>query len=242
MLKISIIIPAFNEERLLGQTLREVQAALKSFTSPGWATELIVCDNNSTDRTAGIARDAGATVVFEPVNQIARARNRGAAVATGDWLVFIDADSHPSAALMQDVAAAINSGRYLAGGATVRLEDGYPVANFFTGFWNLLSRTRRLLAGSFIFCEARAFRKIGGFSHEMFAGEELDLSARLHQLARETGKSLVILHRHPLVTSARKVRLYSGWELLWFFLRAAFRQKATLSSRTACHPWYDGRR
>jgi len=241
-LKLSIIIPAFNEERLLGQTLREVQASLTSFTSLGWVAELIVCDNNSPDRTAEIAQGAGALVVFEPVNQIARARNSGAAAATGDWLLFIDADSHPSAALMEDVAAAINSGRYLAGGTTVRLEDGYPVANFFTGFWNLLSRTRRLLAGSFIFCEAKGFRKIGGFSHEMFAGEELDLSARLHQLARETGKALVILHRHPLVTSARKVRLYSGWELLWFFLRAAFRQKATLSSRAACHPWYDGRR
>jgi len=241
-LKISVIIPAFNEERLLGQTLREVQDSFKSFTLLGWATELIVCDNNSADRTSEIARASGALVVFEPLNQIARARNRGAQAATGDWLLFIDADSHPSAALMQDVVGAINSGRYLAGGATVRLEDGYPVANFFTGVWNLLSRTRRLLAGSFIFCEANAFQKIGGFSNEMFAGEELDLSARLQQLARETGKSLVILHRHPLLTSARKVRLYSGWELLWFFLRAAFRQKATLSSRDACHPWYDGRR
>jgi hypothetical protein len=122
------------------------------------------------------------------------------------------------------------------------LEDGYPMANFFTGFWNLLSRTRRLLAGSFIFCEAQAFKKIGGFNHEMFAGEELDLSARLQQLSRETGKELIILHRHPLLTSARKVRLYSSWELLWFFVRAAVRQKATLSSRAACHPWYDGRR
>jgi hypothetical protein len=109
-------------------------------------------------------------------------------------------------------------------------------------FWNLFSRTRRLLAGSFIFCEAQAFRKIGGFSHEVFAGEESDLSARLQQLARETDKALVILHGHPLLTSARKVRLYSGWELVWFFLRAAVRQKATLSSRAACHPWYDGRR
>jgi glycosyltransferase involved in cell wall biosynthesis len=241
-LKISIIIPSYNEERLLGQTLREVQTSLHAFTSLGWSTELIVCDNNSTDRTAEIARAAGAAVVFEPVNQIARARNRGAQAATGNWLVFIDADSHPSTALMQDVAAAIGSGCCLAGGATVRLEDGYPVANFFTGFWSLLSRTRRLLAGSFIFCEAQAFRKIGGFSQEMFAGEELDLSARLQQLSRETGRELIILHRHPLVTSARKVRLYSGWELLWFFLRAAVRQKATLSSRAACHPWYDGRR
>jgi glycosyltransferase involved in cell wall biosynthesis len=241
-LKISIIIPAFNEERLLGETLRCVQAALQAFTSSGWMTELIVCDNNSTDRTPEIARAAGATVIFEPVNQIARARNRGAEAATGDWLLFIDADSHPSAELFADVVAAINSGRCIAGGATVRLEDGFPTANFLIGFWNCLSRGRRLLAGSFIFCEAGSFRKIGGFNNEMFAGEELDLSARLQQLARESGKAVVILHRHPLVTSARKMRLYSARELVRFFLRAAFNRKATLSNRAACHPWYDGRR
>ena len=76
----------------------------------------------------------------------------------------------------------------------------------------------------------------------MFAGEELDLSARLQQLARESGKAVVILHRHPLVTSARKMRLYSARELVGFFLRAAFNRKGTLSNRAACHPWYDGRR
>jgi glycosyltransferase involved in cell wall biosynthesis len=241
-LKLSVIIPAFNEERLLGQTLREVQASLAPLTALGWTTELIVCDNNSTDRSAQIAREAGATVVFEPQNQIARARNRGAAAATGDWLLFIDADSHPSPELVRDVAEAIQSGRYLAGGATIRFSEDHPLASFLTRFWNGLSRTRRLLAGSFIFCEAQAFRNIGGFSGELFAGEELDLSTRLKKLGRETGKKIVILHRHPLVTSARKMKLYSGRELVWFFLRAAFRQKATLTDRAACHPWYDGRR
>lgn len=180
--------------------------------------------------------------MFEPVNQIARARNRGAAAATGDWLLFIDADSRPRPELLADVAEVIQAGGCLAGGATVRFTDSDPVADFLLGIWNCLSRSRRLLAGSFVFCEAQAFRKIGGFSNELFAGEELDLTARLKQLGRETRKRIVILHRHPLVTSARKMKLYSSRELLWFFLKAAFRQKATLSNRAACHPWYDGRR
>ncbi len=90
-MKVSVVIPAFNEARLLGETLRHVQAALTVFTSRGWGVEIIVCDNNSTDATAEIARAAGATVVFEPENQIARARNSGAAAATGDWLIFVDA-------------------------------------------------------------------------------------------------------------------------------------------------------
>src|SRR5215468_10973854 len=84
-LKISVIIPAFNEERLLGATLAHVKSAMAAFTERQWKSELIVCDNNSTDATEALARAASATVVFEPINQIARARNSGAAAATGDW-------------------------------------------------------------------------------------------------------------------------------------------------------------
>ena len=107
MTKLSVIVPAYNEERLLGESLRHIRAAMTVFPERGWETELIVCDNNSTDRTAEIAHEAGAQVVFEPVNQIARARNTGAAAATGDWLVFVDADSHPTRELFADVAAQI---------------------------------------------------------------------------------------------------------------------------------------
>ena len=240
--KISIIIPAFNEERLLGASLAQIQAAAGALTGRGWAVELIVCDNNSTDRTAEIARAAGAAVVFEPVNQIARARNSGAAAATGDWLIFVDADSHPSAELLADVAEQILSGRCLAGGATIRLDEPHRVAGLITWTWNRISRIWKLLAGSFIFCEAAAFRKIGGFSHELFAAEELELSQRLKKLARETGKRIVILHRHKLVTSARKMKLYTPREHLRFLLRAILNKRRALTSREEAHIWYDGRR
>jgi len=240
--KVSIVIPAFNEERLLGETLQHVKGALGAFAVQGWEHELIICDNNSTDRTAEIARAAGAQVVFEPMNQIALARNCGAAAATGDWLLFIDADSHPSVELFAEVVKQIQSDRCLAGGCTIRYDGYHPTANFGAGLWNRLSRSWRLLAGSFIFCDAAAFRKVGGFSNELFAGEELDLSKRLGQLAGATGKEIVILHRHPLVTSARKMRLYSTWELLRFVFRAGLNQRRVLRSREACHAWYDGRR
>jgi len=240
--KISIVIPAFNEERLLGESLSQIKAASTAFTERGWETELIVCDNNSTDRTAEIARAAGATVVFEPVNQIARARNSGAAAATGDWLVFVDADSHPSAGLFADVADQVVSGKCLAGGATLRLDENNLPAKFIVWTWNRTSRFLKLLAGSFIFCDAEAFRKLGGFSHELFAAEELEFTKRLKGLARETGKRIVILHRHPLLTSARKMKLYSKREYFRFMVRAVFNQRRTLTSRAEAHLWYDGRR
>ncbi|HEV2437108.1 MAG TPA: glycosyltransferase [Verrucomicrobiae bacterium] len=239
--KISIVVPAFNEERLLGQSLTQMKLAAEAFTRQGWKVELIVCDNNSTDRTAEIARTAGALVVFEPVNQIARARNRGAAAATGDWLVFVDADSHPSRELFGEVAAEITSGTCLAGGATVRLDDCYRLAKAVNALWNLISRSFHLLAGSFIFCETATFRTLGGFSEELFAGEELELSQRLKQLAGEDGRRIVILHRHPLATSARKMYLYSLREHFRLMARAAFNRRI-LTSREACHLWYDGRR
>ena len=90
---LSIVIPAFNEERLIGQCLQSISTSLAANYKPGFTSETIVVDNNSTDNTAELARQAGARVVFEPVNQIGRARNAGAAQATGDWLLFIDADS-----------------------------------------------------------------------------------------------------------------------------------------------------
>lgn len=240
-MKISVIIPAFNEERLLGGTLAQVKSAMAAFTWRGWETELIVCDNNSTDRTAEIARTAGATVVFEPVNQIARARNSGAAAATGHWLIFVDADSRPSAELFADVAEQIQSGRCFAGGSTVRMDEKFLLAGFFTWTWNWSSRLGRLLAGSFIFVETEVFRKIGGFNNELFAAEELDLTKRLKKLAREAGREIVILHGHPLVTSARKMRLYTIWDHLKLVSHVAFNRRA-LSRRESCTLWYDGRR
>lgn len=237
-----MVIPAFNEAKLLGATLAAVRGAARSFEAAGWELELIVCDNNSTDATAEVARANGAKVVFESVNQIARARNTGARAASGDWLVFVDADSRPTAELFAEVVEKIKSGRCLAGGVTVRLDERHFLADFGTGLWNLLSRARRWFAGSFSFCEARAFREVKGFDEQLYASEEIDLSKRLNKLAKREGKKVVILHRHPLLTSARKLKLYSGRELLRFMQKAVFQPRRTVTSREACSPWYDGRR
>lgn len=241
-MRISVVVPAFNEQKLIGATLRSITEAGEVFTQRGWETETVVCDNNSTDATAEMARAAGAVVVFEPVNQIGRARNTGAAAATGDWLVFVDADSRPTPALFSEVAEQIISGECMAGGCTVRLDERHFVADCGTGLWNILSRALKWAAGSFIYCETGAFRAVGGFSPELFASEEIDLSKRLKKLARSSGKKIVILHRNPLLTSARKMRLYSRSDLARFFRKAIFSPRATITSRDACSPWYDGRR
>lgn len=241
-MKASVVIPAFNEEKLLAATLDAVRSSCSALTRRGWQTEIIVCDNNSTDRTAELARDGGARVVFEPINQIGRARNTGAAAATGDWLLFVDADSSPSPELFDAVAIAVESGRVLAGGSTIRLDGGGIALNLMTGLWNITSRCLRWMAGSFIFVERAAFEQVGGFNLALFAAEEIDLSKRLKPLGRQSGRRLKILHTAPLLTSARKADLYTGTELLRFMLRGLIRPQATVQDREACHPWYDGRR
>jgi glycosyltransferase involved in cell wall biosynthesis len=235
--KVSVVVPAFNEERLLAGSLAAIREAMRVFR----AAELIVCDNNSTDRTADIARAAGATVVFEPVNQIARARNTGAAAASGDWLVFVDADSYPTPELFQDAAEAMRSG-CLAGGATVAFDTSDRTIRFWIAAWNFLSRRARWAAGSFIFCDAAAFREAGGFSAELYAGEEIDLFRRLKKLARRQRRDVVILHRHPLRTSNRKAHLYTKREHLVFLLKTLLLGGRNLRSRESCYAWYDGRR
>jgi len=239
---ISVLVPAYNEAAGLAAALASIRMAMASFAARGWHTELVVCDNNSTDATAAIAAAAGATVVFEPVNQIARARNAAAAHATGDWLVFVDADSHPSPALFAAAADAIASGRVVAGGSVVRMENGTAFGDALVAGWNLVSRVTRWAAGAFVFVEAEAFRAVGGFNQRLYATEEIDLCRRLKRLARRQGRRLVILRAHPLRTSGRKMRLYTPVEMLRLGLRTLLTGGRTLRRPQDLFLWYDGRR
>jgi glycosyltransferase involved in cell wall biosynthesis len=242
-MQISVVVPAFNEERLLAESLRSICRAMAVFAARGWSAELIVCDNNSEDRTAEIARAAGARVVFEPVNQIARARNTGAAHAAGEWLIFVDADSCPSPELFAEAADAIQGGRCLAGGATLAFPAGGGViARLWLALWNAASRMTRWAAGCFVFCETAAFRELAGFSEQLYASEEIDLFRRLKRLARRKRRSVAILHRHPLLTSDRKVHLYTWREHLRVLLGTLASGGGSLRRRERCFVWYDGRR
>ena len=118
--KLTIIVPAFNEEAYLDSTLDSIQAAAAQLRScSNVDIDTIVVDNNSRDQTAAVARDRGARVVREPVQGIARARNAGARHAEGDVLVFIDADVTVPHNLLQEVHAAMSDPDCVGGGVDV---------------------------------------------------------------------------------------------------------------------------
>ena len=110
----SIIIPAYNETEQLPPTLSAVRTSMAASALQG---ECIVVDNNSTDSTAETARLHGADlVVFEPFNQIARARNAGARASKGRYLVFIDADTRIDPTVLQQALHLLSSGQCGGGG------------------------------------------------------------------------------------------------------------------------------
>lgn len=241
-MKISVVVPAFNEEKLIAQTLAAIRSACAVFQERGWEWEMVVCDNNSSDRTAELSREAGATVVFEPINQISRARNRGASGATGDWIIFIDADSLPSAKLFAATAKRIAGGKCGGGGCLVRLDEKNFMLNLGVSLWSALSVTMGWAAGSYIFCRADLFREVGGFSTELYASEELDFSKRYKRLARARGLRFEIIREEKLVTSARKIHLYGRLTHVRFFFKILFFHRQIVKSRDRCILWYDGRR
>jgi glycosyltransferase involved in cell wall biosynthesis len=232
----SIVVPAYNEERYLGATLAGLKAAMAAVSGNG---EIVVCDNNSTDGTAALAKAEGARVVFESVNQISRARNAGARAARGRVLVFVDADTHLPPALLRSALAALDSGTVCGGGAAVRF-DGASTDTFLAaavGFWNRLSQRHRLAAGSFVFVTREAFEAVGGFSEQVYASEEIWFSRAVARWGRARQLDFVILEDPPVVTSNRKVEWFSSAAVLGsIFLLVVF--PIAVRSRRLCWLWY----
>lgn len=243
-MKLSVIIPAFNEETELPICLQHVQDAFQTIVrdQPGFSWELIVADNNSTDHTPDIAKEAGARVVFEPINQIAKARNAGASIATGDWYLFIDADSRLHVDSIRDLLLAINSGTCGGGGCLVRMDDAPRWGRFGIMIWNTLSRFMKWAAGSFVFCQADGFREIGGFDEQYYAAEELYFSAALKKWCRSESLKFTVLRKQPHASSSRKFRIYSNTEILKLFTSVFFTYGKTVRNRSALDFFYDGRR
>lgn len=239
-MKVSVVIPAFNEEKLIGACLDSVRAA---FAAAGSAYEIIVCDNNSSDATGPIAAARGARVVFEPHNQIALARNRGAAAAGGDWLLFIDADSRLSPETLSEALGLMRSGRVAGGGALIAFDPPPPPwGRALTGVVNFLCRLFSLAPGSFLFCRRDAFEAAGGFSPRLYAGEELELSRALNRWGLARGLAFAIIAKAPHRSSGRKFRLYSArelWTQAFLFLLRPFR---SVKEPKRLGVFYEGRR
>lgn len=233
-IELSIVVPAWNEEAFIDEALQSIAAAVRDIDV---VHELIVVDNNSSDATASLAAAAGAKVVFEPINQIARARNAGAGVAVAPFLLFVDADTQVSSELLTDIVSTLRTGTVVGGGALVAMDaELKTAARWGLALWTWVSKTFRYAAGSCIWCRRDAFEAVGGFSHKHYAGEELVLSRQLKSWGRRHKMTFVILNR-AVLTSARKLTWYGPMDLVRQALMALI--PGALRSKRLMHTWYD---
>ena len=234
----SLIIPAWNEAEFLPDTLQSVNMAMQSLhASSEHRGELIVVDNNSTDNTGEIAEAHGAIVVHEPHNQIARARNRGAAAAGGDALVFLDADSQCSAQLLEHVLDMLESGSVVGGGSLIAPDK--PISGTALrglNLWNTLASKAGLAAGCFVYCRKDAFTQVGGFDTRVYAGEEIFLSRALKKWGKRHSMVFRIATVAPVVTSVRKLDWYSPAQIVRQALLVLI--PGAVYSKRLCKTWY----
>jgi glycosyltransferase involved in cell wall biosynthesis len=229
---ISFVIPAYNEETVLAATLESLQAAAKMLGEPH---EIVVVDDASTDRTAEVAQEHGARVIQVAHRQIAATRNAGAQAAIGDFLVFIDADTLVDGPVVQAALEALRAGA-VGGGSRFRFGGPLPLwGNLLVLALRPVYRLGRLASGCFLFCTRQAFDAVGGFDERMYAAEEATMSLRLQRQGR-----FVIL-RESVVTSGRKLRTHSLWEILHVLGRVILWPRGS-GRRDGLDIWYGDRR
>jgi glycosyltransferase involved in cell wall biosynthesis len=236
-LSISVIIPAFDEERYLPATLQAVEhSKLLLRSREGVNTEVIVVDNNSADATAKVARALGARVVAESEHNIARVRNRGAAAAQGKVLVFLDADTLIPEELLRRIHHAFAAPGWVGGAVDTEYRPKIWFIRVYLGLWRMLGRAAGMAQGATQFCLRDTFTALGGYDESLFMGEDVDFYARMRRHARRAGGSVVFIDELKVIPSCRRFDQWALWRtLVWTnpFVIAPLRR-----TRSIWRGWY----
>ncbi|ROO33493.1 MULTISPECIES: glycosyltransferase [unclassified Pseudomonas] len=200
---VSIVIPMYNEARHIGRTLLAAQQAARQAQLE---CELIVVDNGSDDHGPRIANELGARVLIVPGVHIGALRNRGAALASGQWLAFIDADIEMPADWLTLMLELEGQGDVLG----LDLETPRQ-APWFAEAWQRRSQradSRPLhrvqwLPSANLLMRRSWFDRVGGFDETLRTGEDKDFSLRL----RQAGARLLLVND--------SLALHWGYEGSW---------------------------
>ena len=215
-------------------------AALEALHAAGRASnqayEIVVADDASTDSTVEIALQNNAVIVSVAHRQIAATRNSGAKAASGDWLIFVDADTLVNESVVLAAIKAMRNGA-VGGGSGMRFDEPSPLyARLLLSLVVRLFRATNLAAGCFLFCTRKAFDAVGGFDEDYFGAEELVMSRAL----KKQGKFLIL--KQTVTTSARKLRTYSLKEVLTLTSGIFRRGSSAVKQREGMEFWYAERR
>ena len=183
-MKISVIIPAYNEESTIHKTLEDLMVKHK-------AEEVIVVDGGSTDNAVALAKEW--TKVIRSEKGRARQMNRGAGEATGDIFLFLHSDTQ----LPEEGLALIR--KVIANGAEAgRFRMRFDHRDWLLRFYESYTRFHFFSYGDQgFFVTRKMFEDLGGFN-ETVPFEDIDFYKRLRQLTRP------VIINNPVITSARR--------------------------------------
>ncbi len=214
---VSVIVPAFDEERSIAKTLDHLCAAGRLLSVHADApVQILLVDNASTDRTATIARDRGVTVIDEAEHNIAKVRNAGARAAEHDVLVFVDADTLvPSQSLLR-IGQAMSDSACLGGAIDNTYDARRPIIRAYLTFWRMVGILGGMAQGACHFCRREAFTELGGYDETLYMGEDVDFFWRLRAAARKRGLRTCFIRDLQVATSARRFDTWPLWRTLVF--------------------------
>ncbi|MDP2720990.1 MAG: glycosyltransferase [bacterium] len=197
---ISVVIPAYNEEKLLSEALE----ALKKQTFPKEKYEVIVVDNNSTDKTAEIAQDYDAKVLGCQVQGVAAARAAGSQAARGEIIVGTDADTQVAANWLEKIATHFQKDPVLLGltgpAYLAKTNFLFSQASYFT--FDLFQRlnfaiSKPTFSGFNYAVRADAYQHVGGINPQLPSAEDIDLSFKLAKIGKVRYFSDVVVYTSP---------------------------------------------
>ncbi len=207
--KVSVIIPACNEEKYLKKTIDSIRIQKYS------PIEIIVVVNNSKDKTFEIAkRYADKVLNFPDSIGVSAARNRGAGVAQGDIYVFLDADTTLSEGTIEKIVPIVTPNVM----GTCRTKPGGKnlLGRLFFGFRNCLHIIKLYKGvGGVFFCHRGIFLRINGFNEKKLIAEFHEFIHR----AIEAGARYVCLKDCYVITSLRRFENRGYLGTFWFWVK-----------------------
>lgn len=234
-MKLSVVIPAYNEEKYLPATLAALKEALESIND----VEIIVVDNESADATRAIAESNGAEIVDEREHNIGKVRNTGAKAAAGELIVFLDADTLVKPGLFEKIIEACADRRCVGGSVGVEYETptGREWMRMFMMLWTFLGRLTRMRQGALQFCRREIFHELGGYDTTIYVGEDIEFHWRLDKLAKGREGFTIFIEEPRVLTSSRR------WEKMGLFRMIFFTHPITIflawRIRSFWKDWYE---
>jgi glycosyltransferase involved in cell wall biosynthesis len=209
-IKFSIVIPAYNEEKLIRRCLDSILAASAPYKGQ---VEVIVVLNRCTDRTEEIALSYNCVITKEDTKNMSKIRNAGAKIARGEILITIDADNWITDNMLTEIDKKLMTGKYIGGGVKMKPERlSLSLIATILVFIPFFARYRWVSAGLF-WCYKKDFEAINGFNENLRMAEDLDYGLRLKKWGHKCGKKYTTVSRAHMITSTRKADIHGDWML-----------------------------